>query len=316
MLETTEIIHSLTVAIATAIPAIGVGFGQGSIGLVSAQALNFQPMAKDDIQKTSILGMALVETAAIIGTCISLILIIGSGNTARSLYTSISEIGIAIAIGLTGLIIGIASSMPAKSACLSLAKQPFQGNQILRFMLITQSVIQTPIIFSFIVAMFIKNMSVTASTLEQGLSLLASGLAIGLGTVGPALGLGRLSSTACTAIGSNKKAYSKIFTFTLISEAIIETPVIFSLLTSLLIISTHPTTTLKAIALVSAAFCIGVGTFGPGLSSGNISSEACTQIAKDPNKYSLISNVSIFSQSIIETSAIYAFMVSLLLILK
>ncbi|MFC1843002.1 hypothetical protein ACFLYU_05085 [Candidatus Dependentiae bacterium] len=315
MIEVVEFLHYLSIAMVAAASSVSVGIGEGIVGLNAIKAINIQPRARDEIQKTAVLGMALVETAAIIGVSIAFILLIGTRQEDKNIYLAISEIGIALGISLSGFVIGFVSAMPAKSACLAIARQPFFGNKILRFMLITQSMIQTPIIFSFIVAMFIKNMAVGATTLAQSLKLLASGLAIGLGSIGPAIGLGEFGKITCESIGVNRKAYGKIFTFTLISAAIIETPIIFALLVSMLIISSGSPSMLKAIALVSSAFCIGIGTFGPGVSSGQTAGSACKEIAKNPDNYSNMSKVSIFAQSITGTAAIYALMISILLIL-
>ncbi|MFC1841950.1 hypothetical protein ACFLYA_02680 [Candidatus Dependentiae bacterium] len=310
-----EFLHYFSIAFVTGASSVAVGIGEGLVGLSAMKALNIQPQAKDDIQKLVILGMALVETAAIIGVSMAFIIIFGVSQADKTIYLALSELGIAFAIGISGFTIGIVSAMPAKAACLAIARQPFLGNKILRFMLISQSMIQTPIIFSFIVAMLIKAFSSSATTMAQSLTLIASGLAIGLGCVGPAIGLGEFGKTACQSIGINRKAYGKIFTFMLISSAIIETPIIFALMVSMVIITSSAPTLLIGIAMVSSAFCIGIGTFGPGLSAGRIASSACKQIAKDPEIYSSMSKVSIFAQSVSGTAAIYALMISMVLIL-
>lgn len=315
MLEMAEFLHALTIAMTTGITAISVGIGQGIVGFSAVNAINIQPKAKDDIQKISLLGTAIIETSAIIGFAVAVILLLTTNNTNINIYSSIAELGIGIAISSTGLVIGLVSAMPAKNACMAAARQPFFGGKILKFMLITQSMIETPIIFSFIIAMLIKSMLTSVTTLEQSIKLLAAGLAIGLGSIGPALGLGQLGKTAFKAVGVNRKSYSKIFTFMLVNGAIIETPTIFALLISMLILGTGNLSMLKAISLLSAALCIGIGTFGPGISSGTIASSACTQIGINPDSYSLQSKTSIFAQSITETATIYALMVSLLIIL-
>ena len=314
MSEVVEFLHYFTIAMVAGASSIAVGIGEGLVGLSAIEAINIQPKARDDIQKTAVLGMALVETAAIIGVSIGFILLIGVQQADKNLYFALSELGIALGISISGFAIGLVSAMPARSACLAIARQPFFGNKIMRFMLITQSMIQTPVIFSFIIAMFIKSLSTGATTIEQSLKLIASGLAIGLGSIGPAMGLGEFGKITCESIGINRKAYGKIFTFTLISAAIIETPIIFALLISMLIISSGAPTLLKAIALVSSSFCIGIGTFGPGISSGKTAGAACKQIAHNPDNYSSMSKVSILAQSITGTAAIYALITSLLLI--
>ena len=122
-------------------------------------------------------------------------------------------------------------------------------------------------------------------------------------------------STRNNTIGVNRKSYGKIFSFTLISEAIIETPIIFALVTALILITTQASTLLQGIAMIAAAICIGLGTIGPGIGSGKAASEACKQIAKNPKVYSTLAKVSMFAQGMIDTAAIYALIISLSLII-
>jgi len=314
MIEIVELLHFVTIAMVTAASSVAVGIGEGFVGLSAIQAINIQPEAKDDIQKTAILGMALVETAAILCVTISFIILFGTAQESMNIYFSLSELGIALGLSLSGFAIGLVSAMPARAACLAMARQPFFSNKIVRFMLIAQAMIQTPVIFSFIIAIFIKGYATSAANITDSLKLIASGLAIGLGSIGPAIGLGIFGKTACNSIGMNRKSYGKIFTFTLISEGIIETPIIFAFLVSFLIILYPAPTLLIAIAMLAAAFCVGLGTFGPGIGLGRIAASACHQIAKDPEKYSMLSKVSILAQSIASTAAIYALIVAMLLI--
>ena len=102
----------------------------------------------------------------------------------------------------------------------------------------------------------------------------------------------------------------------LVSEAIIETPIIFSLVISLLILMTPlPAAALtKSIALLAAGLCTGLGTLGPGISSGRTSAAACEQIALNPELYLTLSKVSMFAQGLIDTAAIYALVISIMLI--
>ena len=66
--------------------------------------------------------------------------------------------------------------------------------------------------------------------------------------------------------------------------------------------------------MLAAGLCTGIGTFGPGISSGKTASAACHQIAVNPEHHGMLSKVSIFAQGLIDTSAIYALLISLLLI--
>lgn len=317
IIEWAEFLHYLTIGLTVSINSIGVGIGEGFASAAAIEAINIQPKSKNDIAKIFILGTALIETAAILSVTISIILLFDTSTPAHPFYSRLGELGIAFAICLSGFTVGLFSYLPARAACFATARQPFFGPKILRLMLITQSIIQTPIIFGFIIAIFIKNQAVQAETLSDSLRLLSAGICIGLGSIGPAIGLSRFAESACEGLGVNRKAYEKIFPFTLISQAIIETPLIFSLVVSMLLLvwkvdSCNP---IAGIAFISAALCMGFGTIGPGISSEKTASSACKQIAINPDTYSTLSRVSMFSQGLIDTCAIYTLLISLLILL-
>jgi len=315
MLSLALFLHYSTIALTVAINSLGVGIGEGIASLAALRAINKQPSASSDIMKTAVFGMALIETAAIMGVIISIMLIFGTPTGSVSLYTSLAEVGIMLAICLAGLVIGIVSAFPVQQACHAIARQPFFSTKIARFMLITQSIIQTPIIFGFLIAVYIHEQAHLATTLSEGVRLLACGLSIGLGSIGPAIGLAHFAKVACRSLGINRSAYPKLLTFTFLSEAIIETPIIFAMIVSLLIMISTPNPKLAtAIALISAAFSIGIGTFGTGISSGRTAAQACHQIARNPEQANVLSKVSMFAQGLMDTIAIYALLVALALL--
>lgn len=235
----------------------------------------------------------------------------------HTLYTGIATLGIAFAICIAGFLVGIVSAWPAQEACLATARQPFFGQTILRFMLVTQSLIQTPIIFGFIIAIMIKNQIPHVTTFSDSMRLLGAGISIGVGCIGPAIGLATFAKTACRGLGINREAYNKILPFTFLSEAIIETPIIFSLVVSILLLFTSITqdSIFTGTAFLSAGLCIGLGTIGAGISSGKMSAAACHQIALDPANYSVVTRLSTFGQGLIDSAAIYALLIALVLIL-
>jgi F-type H+-transporting ATPase subunit c len=204
-----------------------------------------------------------------------------------------------------------------QESCFAIARQPFFQEKIIRLMLLTQSIIQTPIIFAFIVAMLIKNQALYAVALIDALRLVAGGLCIGLGCIGPALGLSIFARTACKSLGINRSIYNNLLSFTLVSQAIIETPIVFSFVISLILItfgSNHQSPALAIATTLGAAFCMGIGTLGPGISSGKTAATACERITQTPEQYLLLSRLSMLGQGIIDTGAIYAFTIAMLLL--
>lgn len=310
-----EFFYTLTNAFPVVCGAIGIGIGQGLTGKKALEAINTQPSATQEISKMMLIGAALIETAAVLATVIAFMLLFDTQTSGNAQADAVAKIGISLAIGISSLVCGIVASFPAQAACASLARQPFMNAKILNLMLITQTLIMTPNIFGFLIALLIKNQLHTLVTFEQGLQMLAAGISIGIGCVGPAIGLSLFARAACTAVGINKKAYSKIVSFTFLSEAIIETSLIFALLVSLSILSlTDPITPIKAIALCSAACCMGISTLGTGISAGRTASSACMQIAYHPEQYSSLSKISMLALAMIDTFAIYGLLIALVLI--
>ncbi len=310
-----EFFYYITVALPVVLSTLGAGIGQGLIGKKALEAIHVQPEASEQISKICIIGTALTETTGILGIVTSLMLLI-SPMTIDPYYGTLGLLGIALAVGVSGFIVGITSSLPAQAACESTARQPFMHTKILNLMLITQTLIMTPNIFGFLIALLIKNKISAATTLPLALQLFASGLSIGLGCIGPAIGLSLFAYAACSAIGYNKKAFGKILTFTFIAEAIIETPLIFALLIALSIISINiqDMSFIKSFSLVAAAICIAISTIAPGISSGRIGATTCQQISFHTHQYSALSKTTMLALALIDTCAIYGLLTSIMLI--
>ncbi len=266
-----EYIHFGTIALSAAINAVGVGIGQGLSSSAAVESINRQPAARNEIMKTAILGMALIETAAVMGTFVSFLLLLQTKKSVHSFYGGLAELGIAFAICCSGFVLGLVSALPARAACFAVARQPYFSKQIIRFMMISLALLQTPIIFGLLVALFIQGQAPYIDTMRDALRLIASGICIGIGSIGPAIGLALFAQTACRGVGINRYAYNQIFSFTLISQAIIETPIIFALIVSIALLFLVPTlpqeNLLDGIALLAAGLCTGLGTIGPGISS-------------------------------------------------
>jgi len=75
----------------------------------------------------------------------------------------------------------------------------------------------------------------TASMTDEGLKLLAAALAIGLGSLGPGLGIGMLVSKAMEALGRNPEAQGALFTNFILGLAFAEAIAIYALVVALII---------------------------------------------------------------------------------
>lgn len=308
-------IHYLAIAACAIVAALGVSGGQGKTTQATFDSLNRQPAVQAEIIRATLLSLALRETASIFGLIFSLSLFFSAPPT---LPVAVAEIGIALSIAVPGLTVGYFSNGPNRESIGAIARQPFISRKLTNYMLLVLSLIQTPLIFGFINGLLIKLQLAQVTTLGQGLVLMGAGIASGVGCIGPVIGGCLFTTSACKSVGQNSAAFPKLFTFTFISQAIIETPIIFATIIALLLIQIAQTPinqTIIGVAYLLFGCTIGIGTIGAGISSGRVAAVAAAQIAYNPSQYGILSKASMIAQGLIDTIAIYAFIISLWLIL-
>lgn len=309
-----ELINFIIITSLVGIISIGVSFGNSISTIAAIRATYIQPKANKEILKASLLGIVLSETSAIMGFVMAFILLRSTQISIYNDYIIYSKLGIFFALCIPGCVIGLISCLPVKYACMSIARQPFFSSKILNLMFLTLTFIQSPVIFGFIISLIINFKSVGITTIADSIRMISAGLSLGLGSIGPSIGLALFAKSACHAIGINRNSYNKIFTFCFISEALLETPIVFALITSLLLVSSTATSTLACVGMLSAALCVGISNISPGINSGRIAATACQEIAFNPNNYSLISRTSLIAQGLIDSLAVYGWLISLMLI--
>lgn len=70
----------------------------------------------------------------------------------------------------------------------------------------------------------------------------------------------------------------------------------------------------QAAAFLGAAIAMGVGSIGPALGQGMIGSKACEGVGKHPENYSKIRMTMIIAMGIVESAAVYALLIAIMLI--
>lgn len=71
----------------------------------------------------------------------------------------------------------------------------------------------------------------------------------------------------------------------------------------------------KYAAFLGAAIAMGIGSIGPAIGQGLVGTKACESVGKYPESADKIRMTMMIAMAIIESSAIYAFLVALLLII-
>ena len=313
-----QFLHFFAAGIPIILSGIGTGIGQGIASVGALDAMTRQKEGTTAIFRTMILGLALIETGAILSLVITLMTLFG-GPFLITTSIGIAELGLGLAIGISSLSVSIASSFTVKAACESIARQPLFATKISTLMLFAQSIIEAPVIFAFVIALLIKTHITQMLTMLEGVKLFSAGLAIGLGSIGPSIGQAIFTQSSCIAIGLNKKAFGKIFTFSLLSQAVVETPVIFCMLVSIALIfkPIHLTTPLAYMVMfIAPALTVSIGSLGTSIATGYAASKSSRFIALKPEHYPMLLRTSLLGQAIMESSAIYALIIALTLMTK
>jgi F-type H+-transporting ATPase subunit c len=103
----------------------------------------------------------------------------------------------------------------------------------------------------------------------------------------------------------------------LVGQAVSQTPSIFGLLVSfILMFKTFPATSAvsPAMALLAAGLCTGFGGIGPGIGNGMAAQGAVTWVARNVKNAGDLMRIMLVGQAVSQSTAIYAMVVSLVLI--
>ena len=152
---TGSILDYVAVVLSIALASVGTGIGQGMAAAQALSAIDRQEFGRSHVFRTVMLGLVLCESACIFALIISIILF-GSIDGVTTVAATLCRLGAALAIGVSACAVGIASSYAVSASCVSVSRQPFYSQRIMTLMLISQTIIEAPVIFAFIFALIIK----------------------------------------------------------------------------------------------------------------------------------------------------------------
>jgi F-type H+-transporting ATPase subunit c len=145
-------------------------------------------------------------------------------------------VGAGLAMGLGAAGSGIGEGYAAMKTCEGMGRQPGIANHLLRTMLIGQAIAESTGIYSLVVALLLIFRGFDNVHFTQIPAFISAGLCMGLGAMGPGLGLGLAAGHACEAIARNPETSSIMLRNMLIGQAVTESTGIYSLVVSLLLI--------------------------------------------------------------------------------
>lgn len=143
--------------------------------------------------------------------------------------------GAALCMGLGAVGAALGEGYTAGRAILGINRQPAEGGNILRTMLIGQAIAETSGIFALMVAVFLVFTSFTP-TLPKVFGLVGAGLATGLAGLGTGVGAGIVSAQATFSMARQPETISRETLTMLIGQAVSQSTTIYALLVSLILI--------------------------------------------------------------------------------
>ena len=236
-------------------------------------------------------------------------------------------LGAGICVGVASITCGIGEGYIAGVAARGMMKQPASRDQLYRAMFIGQAVTETGGIFSLVIGLLLLfgGFDIVEGGWFRFAALLSAGIAMGVGSLGPVAGAGYAGGQACHAICRMPRQSNTIMGYMLIGQALAQTSSIFALLVSLLLLYSTPlqasipnlsagSILIRSVAYIGAGLAIGIGTIGPGSGIGNVAGKACRMVGKYPGEKSHIMRTMFLGAAVSQSTAIYALVVSFLLI--
>src|SRR6056297_2382481 len=223
--------------------------------------------------------------------------------------------GLAMGFGAIGAAIG--EGFTASEANIAISRNPQMSGDIFKGMLVGQAIAESAAIFALVVAMLLLFTNFSGQSVVAVCVILAAGLSMGLGAIGSGIGSGFPAGEACAGMSRQPAMSGQLTTNMLIGSAVCQTPAIFSLVVSFILIysnfSGQPVSPTWA-ALLGGGFAVGFGAIGSGLGGGLVAQTSCEGIARQPDNASILTNIMLLGQALSQTTAIFGLLISCLLI--
>ena len=230
-------------------------------------------------------------------------------------------LGAGFALGLGGLGAGIGMGVAAGYASTGIMRQPTVSGPMLRTMLIGQAVGGSPSIFALLIGFLILRLAPREAA-EVGWTwaavLTGAGLSIGLSGLGVGFGCGWPAGEACTGLARNPERSSQITQGMIIGQAVAQSPAIFGIVTSLMLLflfwspGTNPA--LIGVAL-GAGIAVGASALGSGVGSGRTAGGAVEGLSRWPASQTLVIRTMLIGQAGSQTAAVFGLLVAFIMLI-
>ena len=191
--------------------------------------------------------------------------------------------GIAMGAGAIGAAIG--EGYTAAHANAAVSRNPSLAGDIFKSMLVGQAIAESASIFALVIALILLFSKFPADSYIMVAVVFSAGICMGLGAIGSGVGSGYPAGAACTGMSRQPAMSGRLMTNMLIGSAVCQTPSIFALVTSFILLFTNfsdrPVSPTWA-AIIGAGLASGFGAIGSGLGGGLVAETSCEGTARNP----------------------------------
>jgi F-type H+-transporting ATPase subunit c len=297
--------------------AVGAAIGEGYTAAQANLAVSRNSDISGDIFKNMLVGQAVAESASIFALVIAILLLFLDVPGVNYLKAA-ALFGAGICMGFGAIGSGIGSGFPGGQTCTGISRQPAVSSRLTTNMLIGSAVCQTPAIFSMVVALILMFMDFGQAPLQPTwAALVGAGLSTGLAAIGSGYGGGLAAGASCEGVARQPETTGQVTTTMLVGQAVAQTPSIFGLLVSfILLFRSFPESSslAAAMALLAAGISTGFGGIGPGIGNGMAAEGGVRWVSRNVEKAGELMRIMLVGQAVSQSTAIYAMVVSLVLI--
>ncbi len=297
--------------------AIGAALGEGFTAGLASQAIARQSDKSGEVIKNMLVGQAIAESAAIFALVIAVLLLF-MDMSSTNLLKAAALLGAGLSMGFGAIGSGVGAGYPGGQCCLGIGRQPAISGRLTTNMLIGSAVCQTPAIFAMVVALMLMFMDFSNIPVAPAwAAMVGAGLSTGLAAIGSGVGGGLAAGESCASIARNPETVGQVTTTMLVGQAVSQTPSIFGLLVSFILmfkVCPESTNLAPAMALMGAGLSMGFGGIGPGYGNGLTAQGAVKWVARNIEATGELTRTMLVGQAVSQSTAIYAMVVSLVLI--
>lgn len=294
---------------------IGASIGMGMAAGQANEGIMRQPQQQGVLLRTMLIGQAVGSSPSIFALVVGLLILFLAGTPGP--VQAAAMIGAGLSIGLGCLGSGVGCGWPAGAACDGVARNPHKGTNIASSMVLGQAVAQSPSIFALVISLILIFLPITAEGIAAMAIAMGAGLAMGASALGPGFGSGATAGGAVSGISHWPASQGITVRTMLIGQAVCQTPAIFGLLVSFIMLFALPDLEANLIGfakVMGAAMAVGLGGIGPGMGCGLVGESCCATSAAAPGQDPVLLRTMLIGQAVSQSTAIYSLIIALLLL--